>query len=244
MKKFKPVAYIILGSSNSGKSFIYNKLFAGLYTMVNADNFYERSLKEHNLDLNQKNYSKEQLSLAAKLLSKSIKESQLLLDWMIDQEISFCYNTTGGNFKYIADLYNKLKNKGYKIVCIFNYVSPLESLKRNSLRDRSLKPTIVLRSYVDVNKNYLDYYNLFTINNDEFNKGFYVLNSGDLTPNNYSFNDILPYLNQAKTIKPNKTSDQILKSKNQFNDVINRSIILNQYFNTFVKFNTLNDIFI
>lgn len=244
MKNFNPVAYIILGSSNSGKSFIYNKLFDGLYTEVNADNFYERALKQNNIDLNQKNYSKDELSLAAKLLSKSIKESQLLLEWLIDQEISFCFNTTGGNFKYISEIYNKLKNKGYKIVCIYNYVSPLEALKRNSLRERSLRPAIVLRSYVDVNKNYLDYLNLFKIDNDEFNKGFYVINNVNSCSNKFSFNDILPFLQEAKQIKTNNKIKVDKKSQDKFNDIVNRSIILNQYFNMFVKFNTLNDIFI
>ncbi len=62
---------------------------------------------------------------------------------------------------------------------IMTYVSPITSLERNMKRDRSLLPSIVLRSWRDVNKNIDTYkqafggdFTLVNLDPDDANKNF------------------------------------------------------------------------
>ena len=73
----------------------------------------------------------------------------------------------------------ELENLGYKCLMLMIYVSPITALERNATRGRSLLPSIVLRTWGDINRNISIYEqtfgpNLTIINNDpkESNKEF------------------------------------------------------------------------
>jgi hypothetical protein len=65
----------------------------------------------------------------------------------------------------------ELEALGYETMMVMIYVSPMTSLERNANRDRSLMPSIVLRTWRDINSNIETYEqafgdNLVIINND------------------------------------------------------------------------------
>ena len=62
-------------------------------------------------------------------------------------------DSVGGSSKVLLKKKQELEDLGYSTAMIVAYVSPITSLERNKQRDRSLLPSIVLRSWRDVNKN-------------------------------------------------------------------------------------------
>ncbi len=91
------------------------------------------------------------------------------------------------------------------------YVSPITSLQRNADRDRSLMPSIVLRTWRDVNQNIGTYKQAFgdkfvLINNDPKDaiKGF-------------SLELIKPYLQASKAVGKPKTPEEQAKSEAEKN---------------------------
>jgi hypothetical protein len=80
-------------------------------------------------------------------------------------------DSVGGSSKVLLKKKAELENLGYDTFMLMTYVSPITSLDRNKQRDRSLLPSIVLRSWRDVNKN-IDVYrqafgqNFILLNND------------------------------------------------------------------------------
>ena len=76
----------------------------------------------------------------------------------------------------------ELENLGYNTMMIMTYVSPITSLERNKQRDRSLLPSIVIRSWRDVNKNidtykqaFSDNFTIVDLNHEDANKSFVVI---------------------------------------------------------------------
>ena len=82
----------------------------------------------------------------------------------------------------------ELEDLGYETAMIMTYVSPITSLERNKQRDRSLLPSIVIRSWRDVNTNidaytdkrFGDSFTIVDLNpkdaNKEFDEEFYLSN--------------------------------------------------------------------
>jgi hypothetical protein len=88
------------------------------------------------------------------------------------------------------------------------YVSPITSLERNKQRDRSLLPSIVLRSWRDVNKN-IDVYR------QAFGQNFVLLNN-DPEDANKSFDEnyiYKTYIEPLGKIGKEKTPEEKAKSK-------------------------------
>jgi hypothetical protein len=111
------------------------------------------------------------------------------------------------------------------------YVSPITSLERNKQRDRSLLPSIVLRSWRDVNKN-IDAYR------QAFGGDFILLN---LDPDDANKNFDEEYIYQT-FIKPlgqvgkEKSPEEIAKSKAETQQIYSD---IKQTLNTQPEFDTL-----
>ena len=218
MTNVNPTCYLFLGSSGSGKSYHYQKSLLGIVPEINIDTFYEELLIKNNLNLKQNSFSLEENILAGKLLNQSKKEVDNLLNNFIENKLSFCYNTTGISFKKINNFYNKLIENNYNVKCIFCYSSLYTVLNHNLNRERSLKSTIVIKSYYDVNKNFLNYQNLF---ND-----FTVITNEKLYYCTINLQTIQPYLGEYKKYDE--------KSTQKFNELLNNCEYLHN--NIFVNY--------
>ena len=88
-------------------------------------------------------------------------------------------DSVGGSSKTLLKRKEELENLGYDTMMIMTYVSPITSLERNKQRDRSLLPSVVIRSWRDVNKNIDTYKQAFSgdftivdLNPEDANKSF------------------------------------------------------------------------
>jgi hypothetical protein len=88
-------------------------------------------------------------------------------------------DSVGGSSKTLLKKKQELEDLGYETAMIMTYVSPITSLERNMKRDRSLLPSIVIRSWRDVNKNidvykqaFGDSFTIVDLNPEDANKEF------------------------------------------------------------------------
>ena len=94
------------------------------------------------------------------------------------------------------------------------YVSPLVSLERNKNRDRSLMPSIILRTWRDVNKNVEIYQEAFK---DKF---ILINNNPEDARKEFNSNLLQPYLEDATAKGKPKTPEEQAKSDQQFQELI------------------------
>jgi len=111
------------------------------------------------------------------------------------------------------------------------YVSPLVSLERNKNRDRSLMPSIVLRTWRDVNKNVEIYRQAF---GDKF---ILLYNNPEDAKKDFNIELLKPYLADSKAKGKPKTPEEQAKSKQKFNDLM---FNIKQMVNKLPKFDTLD----
>jgi hypothetical protein len=88
-------------------------------------------------------------------------------------------DSVGGSSKMLLKKKAELESLGYDTAMIMTYVSPITSLERNKQRDRSLLPSIVIRSWRDVNTNidayrqaFGDDFTLVNLDPEDANKEF------------------------------------------------------------------------
>jgi hypothetical protein len=81
---------------------------------------------------------------------------------------SFILDGTAASFKKQQNLKSELEEAGYEVFMLYVYTDLERSLKQNQDRfeksggeDRSLAPAIVMRTWMDVTKNYQPYKDLF-----------------------------------------------------------------------------------
>ena len=158
------------------------------------------------MGLSQKDFSPEQLSQAAKLQSQARKSTQDRLSDAMDNLLDLVIDGTGGAYNPIVKKKNELETLGYETLMLMIYVSPLTSLKRNSERERSLMPGIVLRTWRDVNKNINDYRQLF---GDKF---ILINNDPEGSEKDFNSNLLKPYIDDSKAIGKPKSPEEQQKS--------------------------------
>jgi hypothetical protein len=114
---------------------------------------------------------------------------------------------------------------------LMTYVSPITSLERNKQRDRSLLPSIVLRSWRDVNKN-IDVYR------QAFGSDFVLLNN-DPKDTNQNFDEeyiFKTYIEPLGQVGKEKSPEEIEKSKKETQQIYSD---IKQTLNTQPEFDTL-----
>ena len=167
----KPKAIFLAGPAGSGKTYTLKQLLpVEKYQVINVDDTYEELLKSSGLGTNLKDFGPEELSQAAKLMGSAQKATKEKYAKALEGLNNVIIDGTGAASKPLLKKKAELEALGYETMMLMLYVSPMTSLKRNSERERSLLPQIVLRTWRDTNKN-IDLYR------QEFGDRFILINN-------------------------------------------------------------------
>ena len=142
----KPKAIFLAGPAGSGKSYMNKLLIPKDFQTINSDDTYEELLKASGIGLKQKDFTPDQLSQAAKLQAQARKDTQARLEKSIEDRNNIVIDGTGAASNPVLKKKQQLEELGYECLMLMIYVSPLVSLERNKNRDRSLMPSIILRT--------------------------------------------------------------------------------------------------
>jgi len=169
-----PKAIFLAGPAGSGKSTFIKSNIPNL-KVINVDDTYEELLKQSGLDKPQSTFTSDELSQSSKLMSRARKETTAKLQSAQEEGESIIIDGTGGASNPILKKKTQLEDLGYDTMMVMIYVSPLVSLERNKSRGeaggRSLRPSIIVRTWEKVNKNINTFQNMFgdnfiLVNND------------------------------------------------------------------------------
>ena len=149
----KPKAIFMAGPAGSGKSFISQKLVPSNFNTINVDDTYEELLKSSGIGMKLANMSPDELKKAGELMGQARKATDAKLQDATKDAKNLLIDSVGGSSKMLLKKKAELEALGYETAMIMTYVSPITSLERNKQRDRSLLPSIVIRSWRDVNTN-------------------------------------------------------------------------------------------
>jgi adenylate kinase family enzyme len=168
----KPKAVILAGAPGAGKGYILRGLDLGGLKIMNVDDIYVPLLKKANVTLDLKNATPEERSEQAKQMAAANKEFKGEMEKIIAGRESFILDGTAASFNKTAQLKQELEEAGYEVFMLYVYTDLERSLKQNQDRfeksggqDRSLAPAIVMKTWMDVTKNYKPYSDLFGGNN-------------------------------------------------------------------------------
>ena len=167
-----PKAVILAGAPGAGKGYILRGLDLGGLKIMNVDDIYVPLLKKANVSLDLKNATPEERSEQAKQMAAANKEFKGEMEKIIAGRESFILDGTAASFNKTAQLKQELEEAGYEVFMLYVYTDLERSLKQNQDRfdksggeDRSLAPAIVMKTWMDVTKNYKPYRDLFDENN-------------------------------------------------------------------------------
>jgi predicted kinase len=187
----KPKAIFMAGPAGSGKSFISKQLVPSNFQTINVDDTYEELLKSSGIGMKLANMSPDELKKSGELMGQARKVTDTKFQDAVKDAKNLLIDSVGGSSKTLLKKKAELESLGYQTAMIMTYVSPITSLERNKTRDRSLLPSIVIRSWRDVNTN-IDVYR------QAFGNNFILLN---LDPDNANKNFDEEYIYQTY-IKP------------------------------------------
>jgi adenylate kinase family enzyme len=167
----EPKAIILAGAPGAGKGYVLNGLDLGGLKMMNIDNIFIDKLKQANVTLDLKNATPEERSEQAKAMAAANKEFKGELQNVIAGKESFVLDGTAASIKQTTELNTQLKEAGYNVFMLYVYTDLERSLSQNQDRfdksggeDRSLAPAIVMRTWMNVTKNYEPYKDMFDNN--------------------------------------------------------------------------------
>jgi dephospho-CoA kinase len=149
----KPKAIFMAGPAGSGKSFISKQLIPSDFNTINVDDTYEELLKSSGIGMKLANMSPDELKKSGELMGQARKATDAKLQDVTKNAKNLLIDSVGGSSKMLLKKKAELEALGYETAMIMTYVSPITSLERNRQRDRSLLPSIVIRSWRDVNTN-------------------------------------------------------------------------------------------
>ena len=175
----KPKAIFMAGPAGSGKSFISQKLVPSNFNTINVDDTYEELLKSSGIGMKLANMSPDELKKSGELMGQARKTTDAKLQDATKNAKNLLIDSVGGSSKMLLKKKQELEALGYDTAMIMTYVSPITSLERNKQRDRSLLPSIVIRSWRDVNTNidayrqaFNDNFTLVNLDPEDANKDF------------------------------------------------------------------------
>jgi dephospho-CoA kinase len=204
----KPKAIFMAGPAGSGKSFISKKLVPSNFNTINVDDTYEELLKSSGIGLKLAKMSPDELKKAGELMGQARKATDTKLQDASKNAKNLLIDSVGGSSKVLLKKKAELEALGYDTFMLMTYVSPITSLERNIKRDRSLLPSIVIRSWRDVNKSIDTYKQVF--GND------FILLNNDLKDADKSFDEEYIYQTFIKPlgqIGKEKSPEEKAKSK-------------------------------
>jgi len=165
----KPKAIFMAGPAGSGKSTVSSKLVPSNFKTINVDDTYEELLKTSGIGMKLAKMSPDELKKAGELMGQARKATDIKYKEALANANNILIDSVGGSSKTLLKKKQDLEALGYDTAMIMTYVSPITSLERNKQRDRSLLPSIIIRSWRDVNKN-IDVYK------QAFGNNFILLN--------------------------------------------------------------------
>ena len=175
----KPKAIFMAGPAGSGKSFISKQLVPSNFNTINVDDTYEELLKSSGIGMKLANMSPDELKKSGELMGQARKATDAKLQDDLKDAKNLLIDSVGGSSKTLLKKKQELESLGYDTAMIMTYVSPITSLERNKQRDRSLLPSIVIRSWRDVNTNidayrqaFGDDFTLVNLDPEDANKDF------------------------------------------------------------------------
>ena len=227
----KPKAIFMAGPAGSGKSYIASKLIPSNFTTINVDDTYEALLKASGIGMKLAKMSPDELKKSGELMGQARKETDAKLQDALKNAKNLVIDSVGGSSKTLLKKKQQLEDLGYDTMMLMTYVSPITSLERNKQRDRSLLPSIILRSWRDVNKNIDAYkqafggdFTLVNLDPDDANKNF---------DEEYVYQTFIKPLGQ---IGKEKSPEEIAKSKAETQQIYSD---IKQTLNTQPEFDTL-----
>ena len=144
-------AFFLAGGPGSGKSYVVRKTTGGLgLKVVNSDDAFEKGLKDAGLSLKMPD---EEEAARDPIRSRAKKLTGMKKDNYIDGRLGLVIDGTGKDYDKIASQATDLKQLGYDVHMIFVNTSLDTALERNQKRDRSVKESIVIKSWKDVQSN-------------------------------------------------------------------------------------------
>jgi predicted kinase len=157
----KPQAIFLAGPAGAGKSFISKQLPLSKFHVINIDDTYEELLKASGIGMKQKDFNPDQLSQSAKLMAQAQKSTREKYTKSLENLHDIIIDGTGAASRPLLKKKQELEDLGYETLMLMMWVSPITSLERNTNRDRSLLPSIVLRTWRDINQNIETYEQAF-----------------------------------------------------------------------------------
>ena len=156
-------AVFMAGGPGSGKSYIANKSTGGLgLKMINSDDAFERYLKKEGLSLKMPDSETEPRDIER---ARAKKVTAAKKGHAIKGRLGILIDGTGHVYDKIARQASMLQQIGYETSMVFVNTSLEVALHRNEQRTRSVKPTLVKKSWQDVQNNMGKFQNYFGARN-------------------------------------------------------------------------------
>lgn len=164
-----PKALILAGAPGAGKGSILRDLDLGGLKTFNLDDMIATMSKEQGFTLNQKNTDAANRSDFMKAMqASSSKLKKEIIPQAIENKDSFVLDGTSASYNNTKKLKDELEANGYETMMLYVYTDLETSLDRNEKRfeksqgeDRSLVPSVILRTWLDVTTNFEPYKELF-----------------------------------------------------------------------------------
>ena len=208
----KPKAIFLAGPAGSGKSTFIKNNIPNL-KVINIDDTYEELLKQAGLDRPQSTFTSDELSQSSKLMGQARKETTSKLKLAQEGGEDIIIDGTGGASNPILKKKIQLEELGYDTMMVMVYVSPLVSLERNKSRGeaggRSLRPSIIVRTWEKVNKNIDTFKNMF---GDNF---ILVNNDPEGADKTYNEKEVKNYFDQVTAAREYSDEEIAKKEKEQ-----------------------------
>jgi len=232
----KAKAILLAGAPGAGKgTVIGDKNLKGLLSnlkVFNIDDIIKDLSKEQGFTLNQMNADPKDKSAFAKAMSTArtklfgTKDEKGEIPDTIEKKESFILDGTSASYKNTKKLYDQLKENEYDVMMIFIYndletslINNQDRFKNSKGEDRSLVPSVVYKTWLEVYKNFKAYKELF---GDNFVS---ISNRGkDETMKDIKqiFDKyILPYKSKDAPPKSEKDDDEIKEKNKKFENFLN-----------------------
>ncbi len=227
----KPKAIFLAGPAGSGKTYTSKQLIPSNFITINVDDTYEELLKASGIGMKLTQMSPDELKKSGELMGQARKATDLKYQETLKDAKNILIDSVGGSSKTLLKKKQDLENLGYETAMLMTYVSPVTSLERNQQRERSLLPSIVIRSWRDVNKN-IDTYK------QAFGDNFILLNN-DPKDSKKEFDEkyiYKTYIEPLGQIGKEKSPEEMEKSKKETEQIYSD---VKQSLKTQPKFDTL-----
>ena len=174
-------AVFMAGGPGSGKSFIAGKTTGGLgLKIINSDDAFERFLTKEGLSLKMPESETVPRDIE-RARAKKVTASKKF--HAIQGRLGIIIDGTGHVYDKVAKQAVMLQQLGYETSMVFVNTSLEVALARNEARPRSVNPTIVKKSWKDVQanmgkfQNYFEAANFFIVDNNGFEEDMLDISS-------------------------------------------------------------------